>query len=277
MIFLSIAFLGPVGLIKKSAIATQGIDCIWLLDVSTSMDVEESIEETSPLSRLARAKSIIESYIISHPENQYGLVIFSGKSRLVSPLTMEHSSLLNFLASIDSKSIREGGTDFREALTTTVERFETKENTPHAIILLSDGGDMDESIDTKSIQDILRGKYINLITIGVGQAKPSPILIGRNPFGEPIFKQFQGEIVLSGLNKKNLKQLADIGKGSYLEESTSKKELEKALDVVGYTTLLETKGENQDATVQFFILLSFGFFLIFHLFPFFFSKKGNTL
>lgn len=146
------------------------------------MNVEENTEEVSPLSRLARAKSIIESYIISHPENRYGLVIFSGKSRLVSPLTTEHSSLLSFLASIDSKSIREGGTNFKEALTMTVERFKTEENTPHTIVLLSDGGDKDEFIDTKSIQDILRGKYINLITIGVGQAKPSPILIGENPF-----------------------------------------------------------------------------------------------
>jgi Ca-activated chloride channel family protein len=66
---------------------------------------------------------------------------------LVSPLTSESSALISFLTSIDSKSISEGGTDFKEVLQLTTDRFDTKEHNPHAIVLLSDGGDPDDTLD----------------------------------------------------------------------------------------------------------------------------------
>lgn len=136
---LAIAILGPTGLINDSSTTTEGIDCVWLLDVSASMDAEDFTDGQTLTSRLVRAKSVIENYIISHPENRYGLVIFAGTSRLISPLTSEHSSILSFLASIDSKSISDGGTNFRDALRLSMERFGTKTDTSRAIVLLSDG------------------------------------------------------------------------------------------------------------------------------------------
>lgn len=108
VVFLGATILEPAGLMKGPSDSTEGIDCIWLLDVSASMDAEDIAGGNLNISRLSRAKSVIENHILAHPENRYGLVIFAGKSRLVSPLTTEHSSLLTFLATIDSKSIREG-------------------------------------------------------------------------------------------------------------------------------------------------------------------------
>jgi Ca-activated chloride channel family protein len=145
------------------------------------MDVEDVSNGNIVISRLMKAKSVIENYMITHPENRYGLIIFAGTSRLVSPLTTEHSSLLTFLSSIDSKSIREGGTDFHQALQLALDRFETQESIPHTIVLLSDGGDTDEIIDTSSLKNLFFGKHASLITIGIGNTKSSPIPIGRNP------------------------------------------------------------------------------------------------
>lgn len=212
IVLLSIILLEPAGLMKGSSTPPEGIDCIWLLDVSASMDVLDITDTPPTTSRLTRAKSVIENFIVSHPENRYGLVIFAGTSRLVSPLTSEHSSLLTFLASIDSGSIRGGGTDFYEALSLAIERFETTENASHAVVLLSDGGDREDSPDISSIKVIFQGKHASLISIGLGQTKPSPIPTGRNPLGEVIYKKFQGEMVLSGLNRETLKNLSEIGK-----------------------------------------------------------------
>lgn len=212
IVLLSIILLEPAGLMKESSIIPEGIDCIWLLDVSASMDTLDIAEKTPAVSRLTRAKSLIENFVISHPENRYGLVIFAGTSRLISPLTSEHSSLLTFLASIDSGSIREGGTHFPDALSLAIERFETAENTPHTIVLLSDGGDQEDSPDMNSIKSIFQGKHTSLISVGLGQTTPSPIPTGRNPLGEVIYKKFQGEMVLSGLNRETLKNLSEIGK-----------------------------------------------------------------
>ena len=175
IVLLGITLLSPAGLMKKSSSQTEGIDCVWLLDVSASMDAMDITENTSLISRLTRAKSVIENTLITHPENRYGLVIFAGTSRLISPLTSEHSSLLTFLASIDSSSIGEGGTDFHEALSIATQRFEKKDSTPHTIVLLSDGGDREDAPDMSSIRNIFQGKHASLITIGLGKTHASPI------------------------------------------------------------------------------------------------------
>lgn len=175
------------------------------------MDVKDIANNNSTLSRLNKAKSIIENYMITHPENRYGLVIFAGTSRLISPLTMEYSSLLTFLNSIDSKSISDGGTDFHQALQLSLDRFETQAPTSHAIVLLSDGGDKENTLDMSSIKNLFIGKNVKLITIGIGNTKPSPIPIGKNPIGETIYKKYRNDTVLSGLNPESLKNLAKIG------------------------------------------------------------------
>lgn len=208
---LAVALLGPSGLLRETSQSMPGIDCVWLLDVSASMDVPDVSDGDTSVSRLARAKSIIENYMVAHPENRYGLVIFAGTSRLVSPLTGEHSSLLSFLTSIDSKSIREGGTDFRNALGLAIERFDTKERAPHAVVLLSDGGDAEDAPEASSIRGLFQGKNIHLVSVGIGDEKPSPIPTGKNPFGDTVYKKFQGETVLSGLYEESLRNLAKAG------------------------------------------------------------------
>ena len=188
---IGIVFLGPTGLMNSSPVMSDGIDCVWLLDISTSMDVRDVSEISTTISRIARAKSVIENFMISHPENRYGLIVFAGVSRLVSPLTSDHSSLLTFLANIDSGSISTGGTDFLDALKLATERFETKDNIAHTIVLLSDGGDSEDSPDMSSIKSVLQGKNIILSTVGIGKTKPSPIPVGTNPFGDTVYKKFE--------------------------------------------------------------------------------------
>ena len=89
------------------------------------MDVQDIAVDGKNISRLSQAKSLIEAYTLAHPENRYGLAIFAGQARLVSPLTTEASSILTFLASTDTTSISVGGTNFAEAINTALDRFET--------------------------------------------------------------------------------------------------------------------------------------------------------
>lgn len=277
ILLLGVTILEPTGLIKNSISPVEWIDCIWLLDVSASMDAEDIMENTSPISRLTKAKSVIENFIISHPENRYGLVIFAGTSRLVSPLTSEHSSLLTFLASIDSRSIGEGGTDFHDALSLSTGRFETKENLPHAIALLSDGGDKEDTPSMNSIKNIFQNKNTSLVTIGLGQTQPSPIPVGRDPLGEIVYKKFQWEVVLSGLNRISLKSLAEIGKWSYIEGGSIEKDLDTSLNIISRQEFQSSSNDSNDRTVQWIMAMSFFFFLIFLLFPSSFKKRWNAL
>jgi len=274
---IGIVFLGPVGLMRNSSTSTDGIDCVWLLDVSTSMDVRDVSENSTTISRIARSKSVIENFMISHPENRYGLIIFAGASRLVSPLTSDHSSLLTFLVSIDSRSISTGGTDFLDALKLATERFETKDNTTHAIVLLSDGGDMEDSPNMSSIKSVLQEENIILSTVGIGKTKPSPIPIGTNPFGDTVYKKFGGEIVLSGLNRESLRNLADVGKWTYIEGTSLEKDLGNSLNSITRHNVAVSWDNTNDKTVPVLVMISFFFFLVFLLFPSSFLKRWNVL
>lgn len=46
-----------------------------------------------------------------------------------------------------------------------VERFDAKENTPHAIVILSDGGEAEDAPDISSIRALFQGKNTFLSTV----------------------------------------------------------------------------------------------------------------
>ena len=97
-----------------------------------------------------------------------------------------------------------------EALGIAVDRFNFRDPSSKAIVLLSDGGDTTDMLDTDRIKSLFRGKNAILETLGLGREKPSPIPAGRNLFGDIMYKQYEGRIVLSGLNSENLKTLSKI-------------------------------------------------------------------
>lgn len=272
---LGIIILKPTGLMGNPSQSTKGIDCIWLLDTSMSMDVTDMKSGDDSVSRLSQAKSLIEDYIVAHGENRYWLVIFAWKARLVSPLTTEHDSLLSFLTSIDSKSIHDGGSDFHEALQVATERFGTGNENPEAIVLLSDGGDLEDAPDSSSLKQLFQWKQTTLITVGLGQTKPSPIPIGTSPFGDIVYKRFGWETVLSGLNRNTLKALADIGKWSYIE-GTKRADLEKALSRIPSSMLWASSDTASDITIRVLAGLSVFFFLVFLLLPSSFLVRWNV-
>jgi len=275
IILLVIAFLGPISSIWISNTERQGVDLVWILDVSKSMDVQDVAEWDQTISRLNTAKKIIENFILTHPENRYGLVIFAGGARLVSPLTSESESVLTFLTSIDSTTIRDGGTNFREALNTAIGRLPPKKgDNPLSLILLSDGGEEEDLADTTMISGLFTGKNITLSTVGIGSDKGWPIPAGQDVFGNMAFKLYQGEMVTSRLESDNLKSLADIGKGSYISWEHIWSSLDKTLSKIQRRTIVGSANNSGDSG-RVLVMMASVFFLVFLLIPASFLKKWN--
>lgn len=274
IILLALAFLGPISSLWTSNNERQGVDIVWVLDVSKSMDVQDVTEWEQTISRLTWAKKIIENYILAHPENRYGLVIFAGKSRLVSPLTFESDSVLTFLTSIDTASITDGGTNFREALDIAVGRLSGKELNPLSLILLSDGGDKEDLSDTTMISSLFTGKNITLSTIGIGSDAWWPIPTGQDMFGNVTFKLFDGEMVTSRLEPDTLKSLAKIGKGSYISWEDIWSSLDTTLAKIIRHSVVGSTNNSGDSGRALVMIASI-FFLAFLLIPASFLKKWN--
>jgi Ca-activated chloride channel family protein len=102
------------------------------------MDAADISDGADSISRLETAKKFMIDYISKYPENRYGIILFAGKSLISSPLTIDTEVLTNIISSLDSKSIREGGTNLEDALALSIARFsDTKD--PKTVVILSDG------------------------------------------------------------------------------------------------------------------------------------------
>ncbi|MEG1545506.1 MAG: VWA domain-containing protein, partial [Tannerellaceae bacterium] len=83
--------------------STEGIDIVLAMDISSSM----LAEDLKP-NRLEAAKDVAAAFISGRPNDNIGLVLFSGESFTQCPLTTDHTVLLNLFKDIQSGMIADG-------------------------------------------------------------------------------------------------------------------------------------------------------------------------
>lgn len=202
---------------KKEKIESQGSDIIICFDVSRSM----LAEDVKP-NRITRAQILASQIIESLAGNKIGLVVFAGKAFIQMPLTVDASSTLMYLNTINTDMVRTQGTNISEAIQISLEEFE-RGNTESdakkknkAIIIISDG----ESHDGPTLEMAQKAadEKIKLITIGVGTAKGGPIPVKRGNITD-FKKDADGNIVLTKLNEQALQEVAAAGNGKYVNLS----------------------------------------------------------
>lgn len=135
---------------------------MFLLDASPSMAVKD-IEGSS---RLEGAKNIIKYLLPSLQGNQIGLIMFAQEAYLMMVPTIDFSTFLLCLDSIELGSAQDG-TDINSALTLAIANM--KDSIENAnLILLTDGQANSENIIDPSIFNILNLKNVNLNMIKLG-------------------------------------------------------------------------------------------------------------
>ena len=96
----------------------------------------------SPLSRLEHAKWLIRTLIEHAPGDRFALVAFAGDAFLECPLTRDRNTLFTFLDDLDTRTIPVGGTHIAKALQTARQAFKAAEGGDRAIVLVSDGEEL---------------------------------------------------------------------------------------------------------------------------------------
>ena len=133
--------LGP----PQVGIRASGIDIMILLDVSLSMLSEDFSIGTQRASRLEVVKQVTEKFISGRPDDRIGIIAFSGRAYLVSPLTLDHTWLVENLARLNIRrigdqtaigsSLVEDGTAIGSALATAANRLRDKRAKSRVIVL----------------------------------------------------------------------------------------------------------------------------------------------
>jgi Ca-activated chloride channel homolog len=156
----------------------EGIDIVLAMDVSGSMLAPDFVPN-----RLEAARTVALDFIRSRPVDRIGLVIFSGESYTLSPLTTNHEVILQQIQGLRSGMLQDG-TLIGEGLAKAVERLSSVGGAKSkVVILLTDG--KEEAPDTRIIDpltalQITKVKGVKVYTVGMAG---DPSLLPNAPPG----------------------------------------------------------------------------------------------
>jgi Ca-activated chloride channel family protein len=190
-------------------IKSRGRDVIIAIDTSRSM----LSTDTAP-TRLGRAKLISQDLLNLLRGDRVGLIAFAGTSFLQAPLTLDKGAVLTSIDDLDTNTIPKGGTDIASAIRLAIAAFGKGETMSRALVLMTDGEELDESAVEAAKEAEAAG--IRIFTIGFGSAAGSLIPIkteeGRNDF----VRDENGRPVNSKLDATRLTEIAKETGGFYL-------------------------------------------------------------
>ncbi len=203
---------------------------VILLDLSRSMQAAD----LKP-SRLVMARYKISDILKQRKDGQTALIAYSGDAFTVTPLTTDTETIDNQLAALTPDIMPSDGNNLSRALDKAVGLFKQAGLQKGQILLLTDGGELDEGISkAKSLGDY------QLLVLGVGSADGAPIALPSGDF----LKDGQGNIIVDKVNISGLEKLAQVGGGAYRPLTSDDSDISTLLTTVAAKLQVEGKNEN---------------------------------
>jgi Ca-activated chloride channel homolog len=231
-----IAVLGPSFGGSKKEVKSVGKDIMICVDLSRSMDAFD-IQPT----RLEKIKFEMKKVVEAFNSDRLGVIIFSGEAFMQCPLTYDQNALNLFIETMNSSLVPSSGTDFGPPLRMALKKFEedteapTRQSKSKVVILISDGEDFGE--ETSEVAREIENKNIKLFALGIGTEKGGNIYQGNG-----LKVDRQGNTVVTRLNSKSLKALADKTDGKYFEINESRNDVSRLIN-----TISNIEGELREA------------------------------
>jgi Ca-activated chloride channel family protein len=231
--------------------STEGIDIVLAMDISSSMLAQDLKPD-----RLEAAKDVAASFINGRPNDNIGLVVFSGESFTQCPLTTDHTVLLNLFKDIKSGMINDG-TAIGLGLANAVSRIKDSQAISKVIILLTDGSNNMGEIAPVTAAEIARTFGIRVYTIGVGTRGMAPY-----PFQTAFGIQYQN--IQVEIDESTLKQIATTTGGQYFRatDNASLKNIYAEIDRMEKTKISVQEFSKKQEEYKNWALLIFALLLL---------------
>lgn len=253
---LIIAILGPSFGGSKKEVKSIGKDIMICVDLSKSMDAFD-IQPT----RLEKVKNELKKLVAAFNSDRIGLIIFGSEAFMQCPLTFDQNALNLFIETMNTGLVPVGGTDFGPPLEMALAKMtdedeQVSDTKSKVIIMISDGEDFGE--ETTEVVNEIENRDIRLFTLGVGTDKGGNIYAGNG-----VKKDREGNTVVTKLNSKSLRSIADKTGGQYFEINESRNDVSRLIN-----TIENIEGELRDARLvdvtanKYFYFLAFALVLL---------------
>jgi Ca-activated chloride channel family protein len=200
---------------REIKVERPGVDLMIALDISKSMLAEDAVTN-----RLNAAKSAILRLLDRPSGDRVGLIAFAGEPILMAPVTQDHQAVVRSVEALTTTAISKPGSDIAAALKLAVRSFDEKQQSGKAIVLISDGEELQGDAIVAAREVATKG--VSIFTVGVGSTTGARIVDRppqRNdrPQLEPRYAKNEfGQEVVSRLNERVLQQIAASGRGFYV-------------------------------------------------------------
>lgn len=255
--FLVLALVNPKIGTKLETIKREGVDVVFAIDVSKSM----LAEDIAP-NRLEKAKQLVTQIINNLASDRIGIIAYAGSAFPQLPITTDYAAGKMFLQNLNTDLLSSQGTAINEAINLARTFFNDEEQTNRVLIIISDGEDHGDN--PISAASTAKEEGIKIFTIGVGKEKGGPIPIKRNGVVLNYKTDKDGETVITRLDEKTLKSIAEETGGVYLKGDNTSRVVEEIQDILNQMDKKEFEAKQvSDFKDQFQWFLAIGLFFLF--------------
>ncbi len=240
LVSLIVAMARPQRGLSESRVRTEAVDIVLLADVSTSMRAEDFSTAVRSLNRLDAAKTVMERFIESRPNDRIGMVAFSAMPYAVSPLTLDHGWLIQQMQRLQTGMI-EDGTAIGDAIASAVNRLRDSVAKSKVVILLTDGMNNRGTLTPENAAQAAQAMGIRVYTVGAGSTGWVRVPV-PDPFGGQQYVKQRSDI-----DEGTLQRIATITGGTYFR-ATDLRSLE---DVYRQIDRMEKTEVNVDQYTRF--------------------------
>ena len=241
---------------SKTTSQVHGIEVMVAVDVSNSMNAS-STDNPQDVSRLQRAKMILQKLIDRLENNKVGLIVFAGNAYMQMPMTSDAASAKLFLNGISTSMAPTQGTAIGAAINLALNGFSQSKKSQKAIIIITDGENFEDDAVGAAKQAAKMGVHVNVI--GVGSTTGAPI-----PVDGGYLTDDNGNPVTTYLNEEMAQKIAHAGDGVYISGTATDavSTLQETLDKLAKSDLATVSYTQHDeqfpvfATIALLLLLA---------------------
>lgn len=161
---------------------TQGIDIVLAIDTSSSMGGSDF----GGRSKMEVTKKVVVDFLGTVKDHRIGVVVFSGESLVLSPLTLDHEAVTKLVMPLEEGELLRDGTAIGTGLATSVNVLRESQSPSRVIILLTDGENNSGQLQPLDAANMARLLGIRVYTIGA--VPPGDARRGTLPVDEQLMK-----------------------------------------------------------------------------------------